>query len=108
MAAPAEIVSSEQESTVIQQLEARWAEGKFLCVGLDVDVHDPTDPNPVDLYEKAKLIVDATRDIAAAYKPNSAFYEGEGHEGDKQLELLVHYIRDLAPDVPVLDRKSVV
>ena len=102
MAAPAEIVSSEQESTVIQQLEARWAEGKFLCVGLDVDVHDPTDPNPVDLYEKAKLIVDATRDIAAAYKPNSAFYEGEGHEGDKQLELLVHYIRDLAPDVPVL------
>jgi orotidine 5'-phosphate decarboxylase subfamily 2 len=91
----------EQELGVRSLLEARWAEGKFLCVGLDV-VPGTGEEGPTALFEKAKLIVDATHDIAAAYKPNSAFYENETSDGFKQLEMLVGYIKQLAPDVPVI------
>jgi orotidine 5'-phosphate decarboxylase subfamily 2 len=92
---------SAQEPGVLELLEAKWAEGKFLCVGLDV-TPDEGSAGPLDLYEKAKLIVDATHDIAAAYKPNSAFYEDQGSAGVAQLEQLVSFIKKLAPDVPVI------
>ena len=67
----------------------------FLCVGLDPDLskipshlHDTEDP----IYEFNKAIIDATREYAVAYKPNSAFYECLGLDGWKAFEKTVEYI----------------
>ena len=47
-------------------------------------------------------IVDATRDLVCAYKPNVAFYEARGSEGIGELERTIAHIRDVAPSVIVL------
>lgn len=88
---------AEQQFSTMWMLESKWAEGKFLCVGLDL-VAD----GEGSLFEKAKLIVDATKDIAAAYKPNSAFYERGGSATEEELEQVIAYIKELAPTVPVI------
>ncbi len=65
----------------------------FLCVGLDPDVQKiPTfflrmqDP----ITEFTKSIVNATSDVAIAYKPNFAFYEALGLKGLHALDMLIH------------------
>jgi len=65
----------------------------FLCVGLDPDVQKiPTlflrmqDP----ITEFTKSIVNATSDVAIAYKPNFAFYEALGLKGLHALDALIH------------------
>ncbi len=89
-------------------LEARWAEGKFVCVGLDSDVEKL--PYEACLGKGAtasitgfnKSIVDATKDIVCAYKPNIAFYECHGALGWGALRETVHYILTVAPEVPII------
>ncbi len=62
----------------------------FLCVGLDTD---PTKiPAGVSILEFNKKIIDATRDLCVAYKPNLAFYEVLGKEGWDILDETVKYI----------------
>ncbi len=56
----------------------------FLCVGLDPDparipVHLGSGPEAVLAFNRA--IIEATADLAVAYKPNVAFYEALGAEG---------------------------
>ncbi|RFM24996.1 MAG: orotidine-5'-phosphate decarboxylase [Candidatus Thermochlorobacter aerophilum] len=65
----------------------------FLCVGLDPDVQKiPTfflrmqDP----ITEFTKSIVNATSDVAIAYKMNFAFYEALGLKGLHALDALIH------------------
>jgi orotidine-5'-phosphate decarboxylase len=65
--------------------------GGCLCVGLDVD----PSKMPTGLSRDAdgalrfcRAIIEATRDLAAAYKPNSAFFESLGSQGFETLELL--------------------
>lgn len=67
----------------------------FLCVGLDTEADKiPThlagfyDP----VFEFNRRIVDATRDLCVAYKPNLAFYEALGPGGWSTLEKTVEYI----------------
>ena len=67
----------------------------FLCIGLDTDldkipVHlkDTEDP----IFEFNRQIIDATVDLAVAYKPNLAFYESYGREGWDSLEKTVQYL----------------
>lgn len=67
----------------------------FLCVGLDPDVQKiPTlflrmqDP----ITEFTKSVVNATSDIAIAYKPNFAFYEALGLKGLHALDALIHHL----------------
>lgn len=74
----------------------------FLCVGLDSDIskipphlHDYTDP----VYEFNKGIIDATIDIAVAYKPNLAFYESRGIAGWNTLEKTIRYLKSFKNDV---------
>ena len=60
----------------------------FLCVGLDTDVDKIPEflkqyPDPV--FEFNKRIIDATKDLCVAYKPNSAFYESYGVKGLQSL-----------------------
>lgn len=63
--------------------------GGCLCVGLDVDLSKM--PTGITQDAKGALqfcleIVAATKDVAAAYKPNLAFFECLGHEGLAVLE----------------------
>lgn len=67
----------------------------FLCVGLDTDIQkipkhllDTEDP----IFEFNKQIIDATKDLAVAYKPNIAFYEAHGVSGWQSLEKTINYI----------------
>jgi orotidine-5'-phosphate decarboxylase len=73
----------------------------LLCVGLDTDLalipkHLLASPDPV--FEFNKQIIDATHDIAIAYKPNIAFYEAVGIEGWKSLEKTIRYLNENYPD----------
>lgn len=88
-------------------LRARWDEGKFLCVGLDSDLeklpesaHKSSNRETIVGFNRA--IVDATKDIVCAYKPNSAFYEAHGDEGWSALRETAQYITEQAPDVPII------
>jgi orotidine-5'-phosphate decarboxylase len=88
-------------------LEGRWAEKKFLCVGLDSDFEKiPQAARKEDVRATIvnfnRAIIDATKDLVCAYKPNSAFYEAHGDEGWNALRETILYIHDAAPDVPVI------
>ena len=71
----------------------------LLCVGLDPD---PARMPVEDVVAFNSAIVDATRDLVCAYKPNVGFYESRGSEGIGELERTIAYIRDVAPSVVVL------
>lgn len=67
----------------------------YLCVGLDTDPrklphHLRTETDPVFTFNKA--IIDATADVAVAYKPNIAFYEAQGPGGWESLQKTLDYI----------------
>ena len=69
----------------------------FLCVGLDTDLSKiPSfllkykDP----IFEFNKRIIDATKDLCVAYKPNIAFYESLGSKGWDSLQKTIDYIPD--------------
>ena len=74
----------------------------FLCVGLDTDItllpkHLLNFEDPV--FEFNKQIIDATKDICVAYKPNTAFYETLGAQGWISLEKTIKYINENCKDV---------
>lgn len=74
----------------------------FLCVGLDTDLskipqHLLANEDPI--FEFNKAIVDATHDLAVAYKPNLAFYEVHGASGWNSLLKTVQYIRKKYPEL---------
>jgi len=66
----------------------------YLCVGIDISPELLGSDNIDDLVHHSKLVVDATREFALAYKPNFAFFERWGSKGFKWLEELVEYIGD--------------
>lgn len=79
-----------------QELVAQIRQKKsFLCVGLDTEwakipthLLDTEDP----VFEFNKAIIDATRDLCVAYKPNLAFYEANGPQGWISLQKTIAYI----------------
>ncbi len=85
------------------QLEqAARRNNSLLCVGLDPrpeqfppDVLRQTDP----VLAFNMRVIDATRDLACAFKPNYAFYEALGLPGLQALRQTIDYI---GPDVPVI------
>jgi orotidine-5'-phosphate decarboxylase len=89
-------------------LAGHFAAGRHLAVGLDTDperIPDPVAPGAAPgerVVEFNRAIVAATADLAAAYKPNSAFYEALGDEGFRALEETVATIRNAAPEAAVI------
>ncbi len=90
-----------------EMLEAQWAKGKFVCVGLDSDPTKIPECVRKGSNDTASMlafnleIIDATKDIVLAYKPNLAFYLAYGNIGINALWRTITYIHDVAPDVPV-------
>jgi orotidine-5'-phosphate decarboxylase len=73
-----------------------------LCVGLDPDLARlpaEFEPEPDEVLRFVTGIVEATVEFAAAYKPNSAFYEVMGPPG---LEVLQAVIASIPSDIPVI------
>lgn len=90
-----------------EMLESRWKLGNFLCVGLDSEPEKiPQSARKATvratIVEFNKAIVDATKDLVCAFKPNPAFYEAQGEEGWGALRETISYILDSAPEVPVI------
>ena len=77
---------------LIQQIKQKKS---FLCVGLDTDIDKipaflKRYPDPI--FEFNKRIIDATRDLCIAYKPNAAFYEKHGVKGLQSLIATSKYL----------------
>ncbi len=75
----------------------------LLCVGLDPDVARLPAPFAGDasrIFDFCAAIVDATADVALAFKPQIAYFAA--HRAEEQLERIVQHIRRTAPHVPVI------
>ena len=86
-------------SALIQLIQRKQS---FLCVGLDSEYSkipnhllDTEDP----VFEFNKQIIDATIDLAVAYKPNLAFYESQGLKGWQSLEKTMQYLNRFKDEV---------
>jgi len=93
-------------------LAGHFAAGRHLAVGLDTDperIPESVAPNgsPAErVLEFNRAIVAATAEVAAAYKPNAAFYEALGADGHRALAGTIAAIRELAPTAAaILDAK---
>jgi orotidine-5'-phosphate decarboxylase len=84
---------------------AQQTSGGLVCVGLDPDPAKlPKSLGAQPLFAFDRRIVDATADIAAAYKPQIAFYSALGAEAE--LVASIRYIRERAPAaLVILDAK---
>ena len=81
--------------TTIEKLKSVNKSAKFICVGLDTDPnkippHLSSIKNPV--IEFNRQIIETTKDLAAAYKLNLAFYESDGISGLENLEATLSFI----------------
>ena len=75
----------------------------LLCVGLDPEptkfpAHIKGDANKI--YDFCAAIVDATADLAIAFKPQIAYFSA--HRAEGQLERLMEHMRRVAPQVPII------
>ncbi len=85
--------------TLVTQIHKKKS---FLCIGLDPEFEKlPTHLLKFDdpVYEFNRQIIDATHDLAIAYKPNMAFYESRGLAGWQSLEKTVRYLQANFPDI---------
>ena len=78
-------------SRILKEIKAKQS---HLCVGLDINPDNFDNPNLSidDLKAHTNKVIDATRDIAIAYKPNLAFFERWGSKGFQWLEETMQYI----------------
>ena len=86
MTIPAAFLKKLDQATVHSQ--------SLLCIGLDPD---PARTPTADISEFNRAIIAAPHDLAAAYKPNLAFYEARGRPGLQALTDTIDRIRIAAP-----------
>jgi orotidine-5'-phosphate decarboxylase len=82
---------------------AQQKNGSLLCVGLDPEPAKFPGAFKGDagrIYDFCARIVDATADLAIAFKPQIAYFAA--HRAEAQLEQLMEHMRRNAPDVPVI------
>jgi len=90
-------------SFVAQLARAETLNDSMLCVGLDPEPAKfpgswKDDANRI--FDFCATIVDATRDLVIAFKPQIAYFAA--HRAEDQLERLIAHIHQVAPDVPVI------
>ncbi len=82
------------------RLEARCSSiDSLLCVGLDPHSEDLRERSAASARDFCVRLMDATARMAAAYKPNSAFFEVYGAEG---MQALKDVIAHAGGEIPVL------
>lgn len=82
------------------QLETRIEEASSLvCVGLDPHPRDLPAPTGQAALDFCLRLIEETHDLAAAYKPNAAFFEALGAEG---FEALQQVIASIPEGIPVI------
>ncbi len=90
--------------TFLEQLQgAERQNGSLLCVGLDPEPNKFPAGMKGDtskIYDFCAQIVDATADLAIAFKPQIAYFAA--HRAEDQLEKLMAHMRRNAPHVPVI------
>jgi len=88
----------------IQQLHAaEQLNDSLLCVGLDPEpakFPGAWKNDAARIYDFCAAIVDATKDLVIAFKPQIAYFAAHGAES--QLERLMAHIKRVAPNVPVI------
>ena len=86
--------------------QLRTAESRnqsMLCVGLDPEpTRFPTGitRDPEGIFDFCVAIVEATADLAMAFKPQIAYFAA--HRAEPQLERLLRRMREIAPHVPII------
>ncbi|MBC7956195.1 MAG: orotidine-5'-phosphate decarboxylase [Cytophagales bacterium] len=86
-----------------QLAQAQRTNDSLLCVGLDPEPAKFPDKWRGDasrIYDFCAAIVDATKDLVIAYKPQVAYFAG--NRAEDQLEKLMAHIKRVAPNVPVI------
>ncbi|RZL10693.1 MAG: orotidine-5'-phosphate decarboxylase [Rubrivivax sp.] len=88
----------------IQQLQhAQHLNDSMLCVGLDPEpsrLPGTWKGDAAFIYEFCAAIVDATKDLVCAFKPQIAYFAA--HRAEDQLERLMAHMKRVAPQVPVI------
>ena len=79
--------------------ETSQKNNSLLCVGLDPDLNMIPDDRVIAFNER---IIEATFDLACAYKPNLAIYESMGTEGLLALKKTIELIREANPTIPII------
>ena len=87
-------------TSFVEKLDAACeANRSLLCVGLDPD---PRLMPVADVFEFNRAIVNATRDLVCAFKPQMAFYEALGLDGLKALGKTIDHIRRISPETIII------
>lgn len=90
--------------TFVEQLAHAEAQNdSLLCVGLDPDpARFPAGMrgDATRIFDFCAQIVDATHDLAIAFKPQIAYFAAQ--RAEDQLERLIEHIHTTAPNVPVI------
>jgi orotidine-5'-phosphate decarboxylase len=94
------------ERDFLKLANTSWNASLHVCVGLDIDLakiprHIVGD-DAMRAYTFAQEIIDATSDVAGAYKPNTAFFEALGGSGPSVLQDTIRHIHHVAPNIPVI------
>ncbi len=92
--------------TFQQKLDRSWKKQEsFLCIGLDSDIErlpKQFRQREDGQYYFNRAIIDKTHDLVCAYKLNSAFYEGEGAYGIRQLCQTVTFLKKTYSHIPII------
>ncbi len=89
--------------TFFQRLAARAsAINSLLCVGLDPHPDLLPEQTAAAAHAFCLRLIDATHDLACAFKPNSAFFEALGAEGYAVLREVIAYVRRRDPNIPII------
>ncbi len=83
--------------------EAAKRNDSLVCVGLDTQSEKLAAGE--NQFQFNRRIVDATRDLVCAYKPNFAFYEAAGIAGLEALRRTIDYIHETTNVPVILDSK---
>jgi len=90
-------------SFVAHLARAEARNDSVLCVGLDPDpakFPGSWKDDPSRIFDFCATIVDATKDLVIAFKPQIAYFAAQ--RAEEQLERLIAHIHQVAPDVPVI------
>ncbi len=85
----------------LQQLSTNiTTTGNQVCVGLDPDIAllpEGFDKSLLGIENFLRTIIDASKDLVIAYKPNISFFEAYGVDGLRVLERIVAYVPSYIP-----------